>query len=118
MFRRRWISSSILLATWTLLSLRHAQAQEGLNLNSAQRLQGSRNVVPLMDQLTNGLRVTRPADRQFLQEIVARVEQGILPQGMVNLVYRWSLQKNRDVPFPYFQYAMRDLSRRRGIVLP
>ncbi len=117
--RRNWVGSSILLAAGLLLSgVRQAKSQEGFSVNSAERLRGTRNSVPLIDQLSNGLRVSRPSDRQFLQAIVDRVDQGILPQGMVNLIYRWAIQKNHDVPFPYFQFAMRELSRRRGIILP
>ena len=92
--------------------------QEGNSINSAERNQSYSNRVPLIDQLTNGLRVTRPIDVQFLQVVVQNVDDGHLPQAMVNLVYRWAIQRNPRVPFPYFQLAMRELSRRRGVQLP
>jgi hypothetical protein len=116
--RRRWIGSLTILASLAWPQLRAVLGQEGHSLNSANRLQGSRNVVPLIDQLVNGLRATRNSEVEFLQVVVDRVEQGKLPQGMVNLVYRWAIQRNPRVPFPYFQLAMRELSRRRGIILP
>lgn len=118
MLRRRWIGSLTILASLAWPQLRAVLGQEGHSLNSANRLQGSRNVVPLIDQLVNGLRATRNSEVEFLQVVVDRVEQGKLPQGMVNLVYRWAIQRNPRVPFPYFQLAMRELSRRRGIILP
>jgi hypothetical protein len=93
-------------------------AQEGQSLNSAELNRGNRNTVPLIDQLTNGLRVSRPSDIQFLKVVVFKVEKGELPQGMINLVYRWAIRRNPQIPFPYFQLAMRELSRRRGVELP
>jgi len=98
--------------------VRTVLAQEGHSLNSAERRRDGRHVVPLIDQLVNGLRVSRMEDIEFLQVLVHHVDQGKLPQGMVNLVYRWALQRNPRIPFPYFQLAMRELSRRRGITLP
>ena len=118
MLRRTWIGCLTLLASLAWPSSRSALGQEGNSFNSAERLRGSRNVVPLIDQLANGLRASRPGDIEFLNVVVQRVDEGKLPQGMVNLVYRWAIERNPRVPFPYFQLAMRELSRRRGVTLP
>lgn len=118
MLRRTWIGCLTLLASLAWPTSRYALGQEGNSLNSAEQLRGSRNVVPLIDQLSNGLRATRNGEIEFLRVVVQRVDEGKLPQGMVNLVYRWAIERNPRVPFPYFQMAMRELSKRRGVTLP
>lgn len=94
-----------------------SKAQEGNSINSAERL-SEQNVVRLEDQLKNGLRVTRPTQQAFIRVVVNFVETGRLPRAMVTLVYNWAIKRNPKVPFPYFQFALRALSRRRGINLP
>ena len=94
-----------------------ASAQEGHSLNSADRISQTGRTVPLLDQLKNGLRATRPNQEEFLQHLVAQVDQGAVPRSMVNTVYKWALQRNPRVPFPYFQVAMRELAKRRGVTL-
>lgn len=118
MLRKTWIGCVTLLASLAWPYSRSALSQEGHSINSAEQQRGSRNTVPLIDQLANGLRATRASDMVFLQTVVQYVDEGQLPQGMVNLVYRWAIQRNPRVPLPYFQLAMRELSRRRGVSLP
>lgn len=84
--------------------------------NSTRQFAG--RTVPLEDQLRNGLRVSRPEQAVFVRLVVRAVDDGRLPQGMVNLVYTWALEKNSRIPFPYFQFAMRELASRRGVTLP
>lgn len=107
------------LLLWGLITTLAAplQAQEGHSINSADRLSQSGRTVPLLDQLKNGLRATRPNQEEFLQHLVAQVDQGTVPRSMVNTVYKWALQRNPRVPFPYFQVAMRELAKRRGVTL-
>lgn len=93
------------------------EAQQGTSINSAER-NGERNVTPLSDQLTKGLRAITPEQKHFVAVVVAYVDHGVIPRAMVNLVYRWALERSESVPFPYFEYAMRTLSKRRGVVLP
>lgn len=95
----------------------HVHAQQGNSNNSAEQL-GERNIAPLSDQLTQGLRAVTPEQKRFVAVTVAYVDQGVIPRAMVNLVYRWAIERNANVPFPYFEYAMRTLSKRRGIILP
>jgi hypothetical protein len=114
--RRRWLLT-VIASAFALLPGRRLAAQQGNSVNSAERL-GSQNIAPLADQLNKGLRAVTPEQKQFVQVVVAYVEQGQVPRAMVNLVYRWALERNATVPFPYFEYAMRALSKRRGVVLP
>jgi hypothetical protein len=113
--RRFWIK--VLAASMIgFLPRRRSQAQEGNSFNSAE-LRTGQNVVSLEDQLINGLRVTTPGQRAFVNVVVLRVNQGRLPRSMVNLVYKWAINRNPDVPFPYFQFALRILARKRNIAL-
>lgn len=114
--RRLWLLTIVSTALAWLPS-RLVEAQQGTSINSAERL-GERSIAPLSDQLTKGLRAITPEQKQFVVVVVAYVDQGVIPRAMVNLVYRWALERNANVPFPYFEYAMRTLSKRRGVVLP
>ncbi len=114
--RRLWLAS-VIAAACALLPYKRGAAQQGSGNNAAER-QSSQNVAPLADQLAKGLRAVTPEQLQFVQVVVAAVDQGQLPRAMVTLVYRWALERNPRVPFPYFEYALRTLSQRRGVVLP
>lgn len=116
MTRRRWIVGSALPATILGLTLGTAHAQQGTASNAAERL-SERNVVPLKDQLRNGLRATTPGQFRFIDVVDLAVKQGRLPRAMVNLIYKWAIERNPSVPFPYFQYALHVLAGRRGIEL-
>ncbi|RMF42165.1 MAG: hypothetical protein D6753_08200 [Planctomycetota bacterium] len=113
--RRRWFA--VLAGVVALGMLPVAQAQEGNSLNSAERLT-ERNVVSLEDQLTKGLRTFRADQQQWIKLVVVEVENQRLPRAMVNVVFKWARQRNPKVPFPYFQFAMRELAKRRGVILP
>ncbi|MFN3189574.1 MAG: hypothetical protein ACE361_03540 [Aureliella sp.] len=101
----------------TFLPFRSTTAQQGVRVNPAERLT-ERSIVALKDQLKNGLRATTPAQFAFINTVDARVKAGQLPRAMVNLVYDWAIKRNPRVPFPYFQFALRALAKRRGINLP
>ncbi len=115
MSSRRYWMQAVLAGLFGVLTTQNSRAQEGRSFNSAELR--TRNAVPLEDQLINGLRVTTPGQRAFVQLVVLRVNQGRLPRAMVNLVYEWAIKRNPSVPFPYFQIALRILSRKRGISL-
>lgn len=114
--RRLWLLT-IVGTTLGWLPSRSVEAQQGASINAAERT-GERNTTSLSEQLTKGLRAITPEQKQFVSVVVTYVDQGVIPQAMVNLVYRWALERNENVPFPYFEYAMRILSKRRGVVLP
>ena len=117
MSNRRLLLKTMFAGLLGFLPMRRADAQQGQSINSAERLT-ERNVVSLETQLTKGLRVTTNAQRTYVRQIVQLVELGRLPRAMVNLLYTWALKRNPKVPFPYFQFALRALARRRGIAVP
>ena len=114
--RRLWFKS-LIAGTIGLLSFGRATAQEGNSFNAADRL-SEIHLAPLRDQLTKGLRVVTAEQAQFVNVVIAFERQGRLPRAMINLVYRWARERNPRVPFPYFEFALRALAKRRNIVLP
>jgi hypothetical protein len=114
--RRKWIHSAG-VGVITLLAGKRSLGQEGTGFNAAQRPKAG-GVATLGDQLTQGLRAVTNEQKQFVQVVVAYVEAGKLPEAMVNIVFTWARERNPSVPFPYFQYALRVLSARRGLNLP
>ena len=110
--RRYWLASVVGAFSW--LVTRNVSAQEGFSFNAAQQ---GRGAATLRDQLLRGLRAATPEQEQFVDQVVVAVEAGRLPRGLVNLMYRWAIERNARVPFPYFQYGLTVLAKRRGISL-
>lgn len=107
----------LLLTPLFLLPVRSMLAQQGHSFNNAEQMKSSRRATPLIDQLRTGLRVNTSSQLAFLEAVVQKVDQGVFPQSMINVVYKWSIGRNEKYPFPYFQVAMRDLAKRRGVAL-
>lgn len=106
----------LLLAPAVLLPFRAVSGQQaGSAFNGAEQLRSVRNVTPLIEQLRFGLRTNTNVQLVFLQEVVQKVEAGEISLSMVNVVYKWALTRNEKYPFPYFQVAMRELAKRRGV---
>ena len=109
-YRRIWLKSLAIAALGWLPS-QLTTAQQGTPVRQG------RGAASLTDQLSKGLRAVTPEQFQFVNLVVARVDSGELPRGMVNLVYKWALKRNPRVPFPYFEYALKVLAERRGVRL-
>ena len=92
------------------------QGLEGFDANVAEQMLDL-NTVELRIQLMNGLRIFLPEQEAFLNQVLTAVDNGQLPRAMVNMVYVWALRRNRKVPFPYFEVAMRALAERRGVTI-
>jgi hypothetical protein len=75
------------------------------------------NVVELEVQLKKGLRVFLPEQEQFLDRVLVAVNDRRISRSMVNIIYVWSLRRNPRVPFPYFEFVMRELAKQRGVNL-
>lgn len=114
--RRHWLKTTVGFVSATLLA-RFSFGQEGFgNFNAATKLDDL-HISRLEDQLRLGLRAVFPNQQQFVTQVVQAVSDGRLPRAMVNLVYRWALERNPRVPFPYFQFALLELARRRKITI-
>lgn len=100
-------------------ALPSARAEDGVlsfDANVAEQMLDL-NTVELRIQLQNGLRLFLPEQQDFVDQVLNAVDSGQLPRAMVNMVYVWSLRRNRKYPFPYFEAAMRALAERRGVTL-
>jgi hypothetical protein len=104
-------AGAILLAAGSPISGARVLAQ------SAGQPPSEYRTVDLRTQLLTGLRVVQPSQVAYVDRVVRTVQQGKMSEAMVQLIYRWSIQRNPRVPFPYFQLAMQALTDRRGIVL-
>lgn len=106
--RRRWMKSAAVAAlAW--IPCQSLFGQQGFGSN--------RGVPSLTDQLSKGLRASTAQQQLFVQKVVMKVDNGELPRGMVNLVFKWARERNERYPFPYFQYALTVLAKRRGVDL-
>jgi hypothetical protein len=118
LIRRSWVKAVFAVLAGSGVSgglvADHAEAQEGFGNNFANSID-SMHLVKLEDQLRYGLRCARPGQIEYVRLVSRAVDEGRLPRGMVNLVYRWATQRDTNVPFPYFQFALEELARRRGI---
>lgn len=94
-----------------------ASGQDTLDLNEAERMLDI-EVVELRDQLVFGLRTFQPAQRQFIDLVIQKVESGEISRSMVNVVFVWARKRNPRVPYPYFEIVLRLLADRKGVVLP
>jgi hypothetical protein len=117
LIRRNWVKAAFALLASSSVSgvvADRADAQEGFGNNFANSID-SIHLVKLEDQLRYGLRCSQPGQVEYVRTVSRAVDEGRLPRAMVNLVYRWATQRDTKVPFPYFQFALEELARRRGI---
>ena len=84
--------------------------------NEAERMLDV-NRVELSIQLKKGLRVFLPEQEQFVDKVLLEVQNGRLSRSMVNIIYIWAIRRNPKVPFPYFEFVMRELAKQRGVNL-
>jgi len=78
----------------------------------------------LKDQLTAGLKAATPADKAFIDKVVAKVDAGQLPRSVVDSTFFWARQKanlhsySRSLrPMVYFKPGLIARSSRLGIRL-
>lgn len=72
--------------------------------------------VSLRVQLEKGLRAMRPVEFRFLNEVLAQVKKGDLPEDLVEQAFLWA----RQYPayrVQYFEKSLRALAKRDGIDL-
>jgi hypothetical protein len=80
--------------------------------------------ITLRDQLRVGLKAFTPADFVYIDLIVLRVNQGVLPRELVDSTFLWARRrvqgthpKYRQRPIVYFQPALAIRARKLGISL-
>jgi hypothetical protein len=85
--------------------------------NSVMTKTGKVNVSALRDMLTKGLKATRTEEKCYIDYVVALVAQDALPVSYVYASFNYARKRRPDYPFPYFQYSLRALGKRKNIDL-
>jgi hypothetical protein len=80
--------------------------------------------VSLRDQLRVGLKAKTQADLAFIELVVARVDQGLLPRKLVDSTFLWARNRYRSRsntrrlrPMVYFQPALVRQAKKIGLTL-
>lgn len=80
--------------------------------------------VKLRDQLRVGLKAKTKADLAFIDLVVLRVNQGVLPRKLVDATFLWARNRHRSHnnirrlrPMVYFQPALVRQARKLGVTL-
>jgi hypothetical protein len=105
MNRRYWIQS--------LIAALGSLAIGGL----ARSQEEPRGVATLTEQLRFGLKARRPVEFEFIDLVVDRVEQKLLPRDMVLSAMTYAQGKNKDRPYPYFEFSLRKRAAAIGVEL-
>jgi hypothetical protein len=69
------------------------------------------------ETLKFGLKCRLPSEFAFVDLVVLRVDQGLLPKDLVLSQFNWSREQNPRIPFPYFQFGMRKRAAALGVDL-
>ncbi len=77
---------------------------------------GSAVTVTLREQLEFGLLARTPDERAFVNKVVALVNDGTLPQSLVQSTFLWARYK-KPYPMPFFQQALKLRAQSVGIRL-
>lgn len=60
----------------------------------------------LAERLKAGLKARLPEEFAYADRVAALVEQGVLPEKLVDTAFAWARKKGVDYPFPYFRRVL------------
>ena len=66
--------------------------------------------------LEKGLRARRPEEFAFIEVVVTKVDNGILPRETVESTFLWA-RKHAKNEFQYFQHGLRERAKKIGVDL-
>ncbi|MCI0358130.1 MAG: hypothetical protein L0211_06590 [Planctomycetaceae bacterium] len=105
MHRRTWMRSlAFALCSLSIEGLAHSQEEP-------------RGVATLTETLRFGLKARRPVEFEFIDLVVQKVEQKLLPRDMVLSAMTYAQSKNKDRPYPYFEFSMKKRAAAIGVAL-
>jgi len=106
MNRRVWIRSLVAIACSVPLGgIAVAQEPE------------PRGVATLTETLRFGLKARRPVEFEFIDLVVQKVEQKLLPRDMVLSAMTYAQMKNKERPYPYFEFGLKKRAAAIGVEL-
>lgn len=73
-------------------------------------------IADLKEQLKDGLRARLPEEFEYVDHVVALVEDGTLPLDLVKSTFAWARKKYR-YPFAYFQRGLKLRAEKLGIAI-
>ena len=76
-----------------------------------------RGVATLTEQLRFGLKARRPVEFEFIDLVVSKVEEKLLPRNMVFGAMTYAQGKNKDRPYPYFEFSLKKRAAAIGVEL-
>ena len=79
--------------------------------------QEPRGVATLTEQLRFGLKARRPVEFEFIDLVVGKVEQKLLPRDMALSAMTYAQMKNKDRPYPYFEFTLKKRAAAIGVNL-
>jgi len=78
---------------------------------------GAGQVPDLKETLDKGLKARLPSEFAFLRRVVEEVDNKRLPRKMVLGTFQWARRQSDEMPFPYFQFALRLQAKKVGVQL-
>jgi hypothetical protein len=70
-----------------------------------------------LSQLNMGLKARRPVEFDYIKQVVAMVDQGLLPKTLVDTTFVWAYKKPTR-RLQYFQFALRSRATQLGYPTP
>jgi len=122
--RTSLVLAAVLLAAGTALWAQTPEPPAPTPIQASTESGREGRQVSLFDQLRVGLKAKTKADIAFLQLVVLRVNQGVLPRKMVDATFLWARNRykkrplnHRLRPIVYFQPALVAQAKKIGVVL-
>lgn len=104
-----------LLFVMTASQAQHADAQ----ITMPRTLSASETrLASLEERLINRLRATTGQQQAFIRFAVLQVNNDRLETRLLLAIERFAINRNRHLPFNYFERALRFEASRRGVALP
>jgi hypothetical protein len=101
--RRRWLQVAVL---------------SGLGVPALARISHADPMQASFEELLKfGLKCRRPVEFAFVNLVVQKVNEGKLPKAMVLAAFDYARKRREDIPFPYFEAALRRLADSIGVSL-
>jgi hypothetical protein len=79
--------------------------------------QEPRGVATLTETLRFGLKCRRQVEFDFVDLVVEKVEQKLLPRDMALSAMTYAQTKNKDRPYPYFEFSLKKRAAAIGVNL-
>ena len=70
-----------------------------------------------LSQLNMGLKARRPVEFDYIKQVVALVDQGLLPKTLVDTTFVWAYKKPTR-RLQYFQFALQARANQLGYATP